>query len=96
MTEFNLKPHGGNIAVAVDNSVGVKAMEEFVLEMLAPLRGNADIADPRWAAIGFTDLEKGFMSLARACLDGVSVNGAHSLPEDSPARKIADILGGVE
>ena len=43
----------------------VKRAEQTVLAILRNLSDDADI-DPRWFAIGKTDLEKGFMSVCRS------------------------------
>ena len=43
----------------------VKRAEQTVLAMLRNLADDADI-DPRWYAIGKTDLEKGFMAVCRS------------------------------
>lgn len=43
----------------------VKRAEQGVLEIIRNLADDADV-DPRWLAIGKTDLEKGFMSVCRS------------------------------
>jgi hypothetical protein len=43
----------------------VKRAEQTVLQIVRDLNDDADI-DPRWLAIGKTDLEKGFMAICRS------------------------------
>ena len=43
----------------------VKRAEQTVLEIVRNLADDADV-DPRWLAIGRTDLEKGFMAVTRS------------------------------
>lgn len=43
----------------------VKRAEQTVLAMLRNLADDADI-DPRWYAIGKTDIERGFMEICRS------------------------------
>ena len=49
----------------VDLMNAVKAAEGTVLQIIRNLADDADI-DPRWLAIGKTDIEKGFMSVCRS------------------------------
>ena len=49
----------------VDLVNAVKRAEQTVLAMLRNLSDDADI-DPRWFAIGKSDIEKGFMEVCRS------------------------------
>lgn len=49
----------------VDLMNAVKAAEGTILQIIRNLADDADI-DPRWLAIGKTDIEKGFMSVCRS------------------------------
>lgn len=45
-----------------------RQLEERILRMIDVV-GASGIADPRWLAVGRTDLEKGFASINRAILN---------------------------
>ena len=49
----------------VDLMNAVKAAEGTILQIIRNLADDADV-DPRWLAIGKTDLEKGFMAVCRS------------------------------
>ena len=59
--------HGYNplSQAAVDLINAVKRAEQTVLEIVRNLNDDADI-DPRWLAIGKSDIEKGFMAVCRS------------------------------
>ena len=57
----------------------MKLLEERVLRALDDLAGGG-VSDPRWLAIGRTQIEQGFMAVNRS----VFRPGRVSLPEDQP------------
>ncbi len=66
--DFTLPPIQGYTPLAqaqVDLINIVKRAEQTVLQIVRDLNDDADI-DPRWLAIGRTDLEKGFMAICRS------------------------------
>jgi hypothetical protein len=65
-------------AEAVEIVNQMKAIEERVLRAIDAMAANPNI-DPRWLAIGRTDLQKGFMAVNRA----VFQPGRIALPEDT-------------
>jgi hypothetical protein len=56
---------------AIDLINIVQCSEQMVMTLLRDLADDADV-DPRWLAIGRTDIEKGFMAVRRsiACPNG--------------------------
>jgi hypothetical protein len=83
----NERPHTGlpvagytpQSAAAVDLVNANKRLEESVLRQLDSL-AQSGTCDPRWLAIGRTDIEKGFMAINRAVFQPTRV----TLPGDVP------------